>query len=133
MPNRQPTFPELQSVSQPDVFAIIKAQSFGWGSARTLGLLAAGIALLAAFVAIERRSADVLRVEEGSLYPALHRLELAGLLRSEWKTSETNRQAKYYLVTAAGRKQLQREHSKWTEFVSAVAQIMGPAAEGGNR
>jgi PadR family transcriptional regulator PadR len=75
-------------------------------------------------VAIERRSSDVLRVEEGSLYPALHRLELAGWLRSEWKTSETNRQAKFYLLTAAGRKQLAVQSAKWNRLSLAVAQVM---------
>src|SRR5260370_42229905 len=58
-------------------------------------------------VAIERRSEDVLRVEEGSLYPALHRLELAGLLTSEWRTSETNRRAEDYRVGGAGRQHLE--------------------------
>ena len=77
-------------------------------------------------VAIERRSADVLRVEEGSLYPALHRLELAGLLDSEWKTSETNRKAKYYRLTVAGRKQLAAHAAKWNRLALAVAQVMAP-------
>ena len=62
-------------------------------------------------VAIESRSEDVLRVEEGSLYPALHRMELAGLLTSEWRTSESNRRAKFYRLTAAGRKNLAAQSS----------------------
>lgn len=75
-------------------------------------------------VAIERRSDDVLRVEEGSLYPALHRLELAGLLSSEWATSEMNRRAKYYRLTAAGRKQLAAESAHWNRLVAAIARVM---------
>src|SRR5579859_1642683 len=57
-------------------------------------------------VAVEARSANELRVEEGALYPALHRLELAGFLKSEWRLSETNRRAKFYQLTPAGRKHL---------------------------
>jgi PadR family transcriptional regulator len=75
-------------------------------------------------LAIESRSEDVLRVEEGSLYPALHRLELAGMLTSEWRTSETNRRAKYYQLTAAGRKQLAAQSSNWNRLVLAIARVM---------
>src|SRR3954471_5852514 len=63
--------------------------------------------------AIERRSEDVLLVEHGSLYPALHRLELRGWIASFWGTSENNRKARYYRLTAAGRKQLNVEMSRW--------------------
>src|SRR5688572_28795030 len=62
---------------------------------------------------IHRASDDVLRIEEGALYPALHRLELRGLLRSEWGTSENNRRAKYYRLTVFGRRELERESSHW--------------------
>ena len=75
-------------------------------------------------IAIESRSDDVLRVEEGSLYPALHRMELAGMLSSEWRTSETNRQAKYYRLTAAGRKQLAAQSTNWNRLVMAIARVM---------
>jgi transcriptional regulator len=75
-------------------------------------------------VAIESRSEDVLRVEEGSLYPALHRLELSGLLTSEWRTSETNRRAKYYALTTPGRKQMAAESAKWDRLVLAIARVM---------
>lgn len=75
-------------------------------------------------VAIERRSADVLRVEEGSLYPALHRLELAELLDSEWGLSETNRRAKFYKLTPAGRKRLTQETADWKRLCNAIALIM---------
>ena len=81
--------------------------------------------------AIRGSSAEALDIEFGSLYPALKRLELKGWIAAKWEISEHNRRAKYYRLTHAGRKQLQAEHSKWTGFVSAVAQIMGPLPEGG--
>ena len=77
-------------------------------------------------VAIESRSEDVLRVEEGSLYPALHRMELGGLLTSEWRTSEANRRAKYYKLTAAGRKHLASQSAHWDRLVLAIARVMEP-------
>ena len=83
--------------------------------------------------AIRANSNEALDIEFGSLYPALKRLEAKGWVSAKWEISENNRKAKYYRLTVAGRKQLQREHSKWAEFVSAVAQIMGPVAEGGKR
>jgi transcriptional regulator len=83
--------------------------------------------------AIRSNSNEVLEIEFGSLYPALKRLEAKGWVSAKWEVSENNRKAKYYRLTAAGRKQLQREHSKWAEFVSAVAQIMGPVTEGAKR
>ncbi len=78
---------------------------------------------------IRSASSQALDIEFGSLYPALKRLEMKGWIASAWQTSEHNRRAKYYRLTAAGRKQLLREHSKWADFVSAVGQIMGPAPE----
>ena len=83
--------------------------------------------------AIRSNSNEALEIEFGSLYPALKRLEAKGWVSAKWEVSENNRKAKYYRLTAAGRKQLQREHSKWAEFVSAVAQIMGPVTEGAKR
>jgi transcriptional regulator len=76
---------------------------------------------------IRHSSADLLRIERGSLYPALHRLEAQGLISSEWKASELNRRAKYYRLTAAGKKQLAREQSKWNLLVKAIARVMRPA------
>jgi len=73
---------------------------------------------------IQQISEDVLRVEEGSLYPALHRLELDGLLEAEWGQSENNRRAKYYKPTAAGKKQLAAESQRWTKVSGAIARIM---------
>jgi len=83
--------------------------------------------------AIRANSGDSLDIEFGSLYPALKRLEAKGWVSAKWEISENNRKAKCYRLTPAGRKQLLVEHSKWTGFVSAVAQIMGPATETGSR
>src|SRR5256885_3941763 len=69
---------------------------------------------------IEQASRDVLRVEEGALYPALHRLEVRGLLKAEWGTSENNRRAKYYRLTTAGRRELDAEHAYWTPVAAPV-------------
>ena len=76
---------------------------------------------------IQSTSEDVLRVEEGALYPALHRLELRGLLVAAWGTSENNRRAKYYRITAAGRKHLAAESEYWTRMTTAIARIMETA------
>ena len=77
--------------------------------------------------AIEFRSDEVLQVEQGSLYPALHRLELRGLLASEWGFSENNRRAKYYRLTAAGRRYLEAESAQWNRLVAAIARVMETA------
>ena len=74
--------------------------------------------------AIRANSGELLNVETGSLYPALHRLERQGWLSSEWKISENNQRAKYYRLTASGKKQLAREQSKWQLFLQAVAGVM---------
>src|ERR1700722_14907393 len=76
--------------------------------------------------AIRQSSADLLQIERGSLYPALHRLEVRGLISSEWKASDLNRRGKYYRLTAAGRKQLVAEQSKWKLLVRAIARVMRP-------
>lgn len=76
---------------------------------------------------LEERSEEVLRVEEGALYPALHRLEIRGLLAAEWGVSDNNRRAKYYRLTAAGRKQLAEETAHWRRMSSAIARILEPA------
>src|SRR5580700_6392843 len=73
---------------------------------------------------IAQTSHDVLRVEEGALYPALHRLELRGLLKSEWGASENNRRAKFYRLTAEGRKRLEAETQRWARLTAAVAFVM---------
>jgi transcriptional regulator len=79
--------------------------------------------------AIERRSEDVLQVEHGSLYPALHRLEDRGWISSFWGTSENNRKARYYRLTPAGRKQLAAQIGRWDQLVKAINRILRPAAE----
>ncbi len=79
--------------------------------------------------AIRASSQDALQVEHGSLYPALHRLERQGWRASEWKTSEANRRAKYYQLTAQGKKQLLEQQSKWKQLVRIVARGMKPIQE----
>jgi len=73
---------------------------------------------------IQQSSDDVLRVEEGALYPALHRLELRGLLSAEWGVSENNRRAKYYRLTTAGRRAVGTEAASWRRYVEAVEFIL---------
>jgi transcriptional regulator len=74
---------------------------------------------------IRETTEDVLRIEEGALYPALHRLEKKGLLSEEWRLTDTNRQAKFYRLTAAGRKHLRDETARWTEYSRAVSTVLG--------
>jgi PadR family transcriptional regulator, regulatory protein PadR len=82
----------------------------GWGIAQRIELL----------------SSEVLKVEEGSLYPALYRMEQKGWLDSEWGQSENNRRAKFYTLTKAGRKQLENEQKTWAQLVVAIGQVMRP-------
>src|ERR1041385_7632324 len=76
---------------------------------------------------IQRTSEDLLQVETGSLYPALHRLEAKGWVAASWELSEKGKRAKYYRLTARGRKQLASEQSKWQAFARAVGLILNPA------
>ena len=76
---------------------------------------------------IQQTSEEVLRVEEGALYPALHRLELRGLLSAEWGLSDNNRRAKFYCLTAAGRRKLAEETAYWKRMAAAITRIMEPA------
>jgi transcriptional regulator len=78
---------------------------------------------------IEKTSEDVLLVEHGSLYPALHRLEKRGWVESEWGLSENNRKAKFYRLTAAGRKQLEVETSKFHRLMGAIVRVLEPSTE----
>ena len=73
---------------------------------------------------IQKISSDVLQVQQGSLYPALHRLERRGLIKAEWATSENNRQAKYYQLTRQGRRQLEIDSAAWRKLTGAVEQIL---------
>jgi transcriptional regulator len=77
---------------------------------------------------IQQISRDVLQVNQGSLYPALHRLERRGWIASDWGSSENNRRAKYYRLTAAGRKQLAEETASWQRFSSAVQRVLQATA-----
>lgn len=78
---------------------------------------------------IERRSEEVLQVEHGSLYPALHRLESRGWIASFWGTSENNRKARYYRLTQAGHKQLVQRTNRWEQLVRAIGRVLRPASE----
>ena len=78
---------------------------------------------------IQQTSRNLLQIEQGSLYPALYRLEHAGLVTSEWGTSENNRRAKFYKLTPAGQKRLKKETQDWDLFQSAVANVLGALPE----
>lgn len=90
---------------------LVREPMHGWGISQRIQLL----------------SRDILRVNQGSLYPALHRLEEKGWIAAEWGTSENNRRAKFYRLTATGRKQLERETSSWEDFAEAVFLILRTA------
>jgi transcriptional regulator len=75
---------------------------------------------------IQQTSGDLLQVETGSLYPALHRLEARGWIAAEWELSETGKRARYYRLTPKGRKQLQAEHAKWDTFSRAMGLVLNP-------
>lgn len=95
---------------------MIILQTLAWGPQHGYGISNA----------IRAGSGDVLRAETGSLYPALHRLEKQGWVKAEWKQSENRQRAKYYHLTAAGRKQLAAEHSRWKQLAGAIAGLMEP-------
>jgi PadR family transcriptional regulator PadR len=79
---------------------------------------------------IRAQSSDVLRVETGSLYPALQRLAKRGWVTAEWSRTEANQRAKYYRLTPEGKKQLSRERARWGELVAAIGRIMSPGLGG---
>jgi len=76
---------------------------------------------------VQQMSSDVLRIQQGSLYPALHRLERRGLIKARWGASENNRRAKYYELTRKGFQQLEAEKDAWQKLTAAVAQVLGTA------
>jgi PadR family transcriptional regulator PadR len=76
---------------------------------------------------VQQMSSDVLRIQQGSLYPALHRLERRGLIKAHWGTSENNRRAKFYELSKSGRRQLEVETDAWAKLTTAVAQVLGTA------
>jgi transcriptional regulator len=80
---------------------------------------------------IRARSSEALQVETGSLYPALHRLQKQGWVRSEWQISDAKQRAKYYRLTPAGKKQLLRERERWSQMVTAIGGILNPDAAKG--
>ncbi len=75
---------------------------------------------------IRARSAEALQVETGSLYPSLHRLERQKWVKAEWRLTEANQRAKYYRLTAAGKKQLSRERDRWSQLVAAIGGVLAP-------
>src|ERR1022692_2699600 len=76
---------------------------------------------------VQQISSDVLRIQQGSLYPALHRLERRGWIKAHWGTSDNNRRAKYYELTKSGRRQLEVETAMWNKLAAAMAQVLGTA------
>ncbi len=96
-------------------------QTLQWGSQHGYGIANA----------IRAHSGELLRIETGSLYPALHRLEKQGWLKSEWKVTESSQRAKYYQLTAAGKKQLAAERSRWEQLVGAIGGVLNPVESGG--
>jgi PadR family transcriptional regulator, regulatory protein PadR len=96
-------------------------QTLQWGAQHGYGISQA----------LRIRSGEVLQVETGSLYPALHRLERQGWVQSKWKLTESNQRAKYYSITAAGKKQLVSDHGRWQQMVAAIGAIMNGELESG--
>ncbi len=114
MPSREPYQNRIEILQ--GTLDMLILQSLRWGAQHGYGISHA----------IRSGSNEVLQVETGSLYPALHRLEKQGWLKSEWKQSENNQRAKYYSLTASGRKQLQTQHDRWLQFSAAIASLMSP-------
>ena len=94
-------------------------QTLRWGAQHGYGIA----------LAIRANSGEVLRVDTGSLYPALHRLERQKLIAAEWKLSENNQRVRPYRLSAAGKKRLAAERSRWAQVSQAIAGVLGPAAE----
>ncbi len=95
-------------------------QTLQWGPHHGYGIVQA----------LRVNSGDVLQVETGSLYPALHRLERQGWVRSEWKQTESNQRARYYRITAAGKKQLASDLNRWQHMVEVIGTVMHRTPEG---
>src|ERR1700746_1457930 len=115
MPNHEPYRNRVELLQ--GTLDLLILQTLQWGAQHGHGISQA----------IRARSGELLQVETGSLYPALHRLERQGWLASKWKISENNQRAKYYSLTPAGKKQLASEHSKWQLFVTAISGVLDPA------
>src|SRR5580692_6844525 len=95
-------------------------QTLQWGPQHGYGIMQA----------LRVNSGEVLQVETGSLYPALHRLEKQGWVRSEWKQTESNQRARYYRITAAGKKQLASDLSRWKHMVEVIGAVMHRSPQG---
>jgi PadR family transcriptional regulator, regulatory protein PadR len=115
MPPREPYRNRIELLQGTLDMLILRTLQWGPAHGHAIGL------------AIRSGSAEVLQVEHGSLYPALHRLEKQGWIASEWGITENKQRAKYYELTAAGRKQLAAERSRWGQLVGAIARILDPA------
>jgi PadR family transcriptional regulator PadR len=96
-------------------------QTLQWGPRHGYGIVQA----------LHVNSGEALQLETGSLYPALHRMERKGWVRSEWKQTESNQRAKYYRITPPGKKQLAFDLSRWQQMVDVIGSIMRPVREGG--
>ena len=98
-------------------------QTLQWGPQHGYGIIQA----------LHTQSGEVLQVETGSLYPALHRLERQGWVRSQWKLTESNQRARFYQITAAGKKQLASDQDRWQQVVGAIAAVMQVKPDGGEQ
>lgn len=119
MPKREPYKDRIELIQ--GTLDMLILQTLVWGAQHGYGLSQA----------MRARSGEVLQVETGSLYPALHRLEKQGWIKSDWRSSENNQRAKYYQLTAAGKKQLAAEQSRWKQMTEAIARLMSPEESGG--
>ena len=95
---------------------LLVLQTLQWGPQHGYGITQA----------IRTQSSEALQVETGSLYPALHRLERQGWVKAEWDITDTNQRAKFYRLTAAGKKQLVRERDRWEQLVAAIGSVLNP-------
>src|SRR5215467_2930442 len=111
--NRHPSEKDRIELLQ-GTLAMLILRSLQWGPQHGYGISQA----------IRAQSSEVLQVETGSLYPALHRMEKQGWIRAEWRQTEANQRAKFYSLTAAGRKQLHEEHTRWKRMVEAIGKVM---------
>jgi transcriptional regulator len=118
VPERQPYQNRIELLQ--GTLDMLILQTLQWGAQHGYGI---GQALRA-------QSGEVLHVETGSLYPALHRMERQGWIGSKWGHTEQNQRAKYYRITAEGKKQLARDRSKWEAMVAAIGNILSPSPEG---
>jgi len=115
MPEKSPTQERIELVY--GTLDMLVLRTLLWGPAHGHGIAKT----------IERTSEDALKIEHGSLYPALQRLQQEGWIRAEWGTSTNNRRAKYYRLTASGRRRLTAETSRWERFVRAIGGVLQPA------